>query len=76
MPTASQVSTFDMGITSASTQSQFMIERSHKPNMTNINHVSMKEQQQSVSVSCATSDQKESCELTSTAEWVDTSGET
>jgi hypothetical protein len=51
MPTASQVSTFDMGITSASTQSQFMIERSHKPNMTNINHVSMNEQQQSGYVS-------------------------
>ena len=76
MPTASQVSTFDMGITSASTQSQFMIERSHKPNMTNINHVSMNEQQQSGSVSCATSDQKESRELSSTAEWVDTSGKT
>ena len=76
MPTASQVSTFDMGITSASTQSQFMIERSHKPNMTYINHVSMNEQQQSGSVSCATSDQKESRELSSTAEWVDTSGKT
>jgi hypothetical protein len=68
MPTASQVFTFDMGITSASTQLQFMIERSHKPNMTNINPVSMNKQQQSGSVSCATSDQKESCELSSTAE--------
>ena len=76
MPTASQVSTFDMGITSASTLSQFMIEQSHKPNMTNINPVSMNEQQKSGSLSCAPSDQKESHELSSTAEWVDTSCKT
>ena len=76
MPTASQVSTFNMGITSAMTQSQFMIEQSHKPNMTNINPVSMNKQQRSGSVSQATSDQKESRELSSTAEWVDNSGKT
>ena len=42
----------------------------------NINPVSMKEPHESESVSCPTSDGKESHEHCSTAEWMDTSGKT
>ena len=75
MPTASQVSTYNMGMTSASTGSQFITERCHDSNMNNINPVSMKEPLESASVSFPKADWKESREHCSTAEWIDTSGE-
>ena len=49
-------------MTSASTGSKFIIERSNDSNMNNINTVSMKDPRESESVSCPTSDQKESRE--------------
>jgi hypothetical protein len=64
-----------MGMTSASTGSQFITERCHDSNMNSINPVSMKEPLESESVSCPTSDWKESREHYSTEEWMDTSGE-
>ena len=64
-PTASQVSAYNMGMTSASTGSQIITERCHDSNMNNTNPVSIKEK----------SDWKESREHCSTAEWIDTSGE-
>ena len=75
MPTAGHVSTYNMGMTSASTGSQFITERSHDSNMNHINPVSRKEACESESVSCPTSDRKESREHCSTAEWMDTSVE-
>jgi hypothetical protein len=65
MPTASQISAYNMGMTSASTGSQIITERCHDSNMNNTNPVSIKEK----------SDWKESREHCSTAEWIDTSGE-
>ena len=74
-PTASQVSTYNMGMTSASTGSQFITERCHDSNMNNINPMSMKEPLESASVSFPKSDWKESREHCGTVEWMDTSGE-
>jgi hypothetical protein len=74
MPTASRVSKYYMGMASASTGSQFVTETCHDSIKNNIS-VSMKEPCETESVSCPTSDWKESCEHCSTAEWMVTSGE-